>query len=540
MLTRAGMGRFTDPDTGDVTTGDWIAWSQTNDILGRVRTDQTTFASAIATTAGILPDGGTTDGEMTEPTGGNPLDFDHRYTYDKSGNLAKVEDLTGTPVEGSDVSPYTVRDYTFTTNGARSTVKETIRADGTPTGAATAGIDQTLTYDTADRLTGGYVYDPLGRQTTLPAAHAPNPAGGDVQLGYFDNDLPQKVAQDGTTTTFTLDVAKRRLVQSSDTGGEVTTTTRHYTDSSDNPSWIETTKPDGSTETLRYTSSISGDLGASIATDGGVSLMLPNIHDDITTTIPIPAGTPATTAATTIAGWSSYTEYGTPIDPAQTETVGTSAGYGWLGAKERSTTAETANLTLMGVRFYNRITGAFTSVDPVPGGNATSYNYPTDPINSFDLDGKKGWWKKNWRKVAKGALVVGGIAGAVACGVSVVCGMAVGAAVGLGTYAAKYAGTKKFTVKGAVTATALGGLLGGIGLSKFVRNGNNFIRIGRTAKGANWRISVGKAPKHYQKAVKAGKSPRGRHSIHMDRHWGGYTNAKTMRQKVWWDRRPRK
>ncbi|MCZ4328197.1 hypothetical protein, partial [Brachybacterium paraconglomeratum] len=108
------------------------------------------------------------------------------------------------PVEGSDVSPYTVRDYTFTTNGARATLKETIRADGTPTGTATTGIDQTLTYDTADRLTGGYVYDPLGRQTTLPAAHAPNPAGGDVQLGYFDNDLPQKVAQDGTTTTFTL------------------------------------------------------------------------------------------------------------------------------------------------------------------------------------------------------------------------------------------------------------------------------------------------------------------------------------------------
>ena len=382
-------GQLTDPDTGDVTTGDWIAWSQTNDILGRVRTDQTTFASAIATTAGILPDGGTTDGEMTEPTGGNPLDLDHRYTYDKSGNLAKVEDLTGTPVEGSDVSPYTVRDYTFTTNGARKSVKETIRADGTPTGAATTGIDQTLTYDTADRLTGGYVYDPLGRQTTLPAAHAPNPAGGDVQLGYFDNDLPQKVAQDGTTTTFTLDVAKRRLVQSSDTGGEVTTTTRHYTDSSDNPSWIETKRPDGSTETLRYTSSISGDLGASIATDGGVSLMLPNIHDDITTTIPIPAGTPATTAATTIAGWSSYTEYGTPIDPAQTATAGTSAGYGWLGAKERSTTAETANLTLMGVRYYNRITGSFTSPDPIPGANATAYNYPTDPINFDDTSGER-------------------------------------------------------------------------------------------------------------------------------------------------------
>ena len=169
----------------------------------------------------------------------------------------------------------------------------------------------------------------------------------------------------------------------------MTTTTRHYTDSSDNPSWIETKRPDGSTETLRYTSSISGDLGASIATDGGVSLMLPSIHDDIATTIPIPAGTPATMPATTIAGWSSYTEYGTPIDPAQTATAGTSAGYGWLGAKERSTTAETANLTLMGVRYYNRITGSFTSPDPIPGANATAYNYPTDPINFDDTSGER-------------------------------------------------------------------------------------------------------------------------------------------------------
>ncbi|MCT1655734.1 hypothetical protein M3B40_14800, partial [Brachybacterium muris] len=83
-----------------------------------------------------------------------------------------------------------------------------------------------------------------------------------------------------------------------------------------------------------------------------------------------------------------YTEYGTPIDPAQTAAVGTSAGYGWLGLKERSTTAETANLTLMGVRFYNRITGAFTSPDPIVGGNATSYNYPTDSVNKSDETGE--------------------------------------------------------------------------------------------------------------------------------------------------------
>lgn len=377
-------GQLTDPDTGEVTTGDWIAWSQTNDILGRVRTDATTFASAIATSAGINP-----DSETTEATGGNPIDFDHRYTYDKTGNLTKVEDLTGTPLEGSDISPYTVRDYTFTTNGARKTQKETIRADGTPTGTATTGINQTLTYDTADRLTGGYTYDPMGRQTTLPAAHAPNPDSGDITLGYFDNDLPQKVTQNDTATTFTLDVAQRRLVQTSTTNSATTTATRHYTDSSDNPAWIETTRPDGTTETLRYTGSISGDLGATIATDGGVSLMLSNIHGDTTTTIPIPAGTSAATSATGITGWSSYTEYGAPIDQAQATAVGTSAGYGWLGSKERSTTLESAGLTLMGVRLYNRITGSFTSFDPIPYANSTSFTYPTAPTIWSDHSGAK-------------------------------------------------------------------------------------------------------------------------------------------------------
>lgn len=43
------------------------------------------FASAIATTAGL-----TSDVDVTEVLDANPLDFDHRYTYDKAGNLAKV------------------------------------------------------------------------------------------------------------------------------------------------------------------------------------------------------------------------------------------------------------------------------------------------------------------------------------------------------------------------------------------------------------------------------------------------------------------
>ena len=85
---------------GAVTTGDWIAWSQTNDATGRVRTDVTTFASAIATTAGLDPSTDAAAPVSTDPQ----IDVDHRYSYDKAGALVKVEDpkrhRDGNPVGG--------------------------------------------------------------------------------------------------------------------------------------------------------------------------------------------------------------------------------------------------------------------------------------------------------------------------------------------------------------------------------------------------------------------------------------------------------
>ena len=277
-------------------------------------------------------------------------------------------------------------------------------AVGTLIGTATTGKTQPLTYDSADRPTGGYVYDVFGRQTTVPAAHAPDPGKGNFSLAYFDSDLPQKITQGDTTTTFTLDVSARRLTQTTVTPAGTTTTTRHYADDSDNPAWVDVKEPNGAVETTRFTGSISGDLGATIKTDGVAELTLPNIHGDIVTTVPIPATAATDTPAETIAGWAGYKEYGEAIDPTQAGTVGSPVGYGWLGAKERSTTDATAGLTLMGVRLYNQATGNFTSPDPVPGGNATAYNYPTDPINYIDASGLK---KKRKRlkgiKIRKGS-----------------------------------------------------------------------------------------------------------------------------------------
>ena len=103
-------------------------------------------------------------------------------------------------------------------------VRQSVRACFSPPGKAR--LESNLTpsrsppgtswsTDTADRLTAGsgYAYDGFGRATTVPAGDSPSNAA--LTLGYFDSNAARTITSGsgttGTTTTYTLDPAGRRL-----------------------------------------------------------------------------------------------------------------------------------------------------------------------------------------------------------------------------------------------------------------------------------------------------------------------------------------
>lgn len=369
-------GRITTVDEDGTTTvdpdGGWLAWSQDNDVTGRVAHEWTPEGSAFTGPAGSDP--------------GDAVPYDRAYTYDAAGRLTQVRDRTAATT-GVDITDPTqspacaTRSYGFDGNHNRLT--KTIApaaADGscTTTGATTT----TRAFDTADRpVTGAggqgtYAYDPLGRTLILPASDAPDPQGGDIALAYHDNDLAKSITQGSATTAFTLDAHDRRAVETVTDSTGSTQTVHHYTDASDNPTWVTSNGV-----TRRYAELLGGNLALTVNNAAVAELTIADPHGDVVTTIDLPV---AGAAATSITGWNAFDEYGAPSggNTASTSEV----EYGWLGAEQRAVSG--AGLVLMGVRLYNPVTGLFTSTDPVPGGGANRYAYPTNPIGVTDLDGR--------------------------------------------------------------------------------------------------------------------------------------------------------
>ncbi|WEH17125.1 DNRLRE domain-containing protein [Streptomyces sp. VNUA24] len=309
-------------------------------------------------------------GRQTSHTQTDGSTTQSEYAYDSSGRLIQAADTTTTGC--------VTRAYTLDTNSNRTALK-TSSDDCDSSTDDTTTATTSYTYDSADRLVNsGYAYDAFGRTTS----------NGESYLAYHTNDLVASETVGTSRNTWTLDAAGRLAVQTAQiqatdgswsTGG---TTTSHYGDATDRPTWSKT----GDTVSRNITD-MTGGLTATTGASGSIVLHFANIHGDIMVQQPLD-----TTVASTV---QHYDEYGNKLHGTP------AAQYGSLGIYQRSTHT-LSGLTLMGVRLYDSTTGRFLSVDPVLGGNANTYNYPSDPVGKYDLDGRKAIKKYNKTKLSCG------------------------------------------------------------------------------------------------------------------------------------------
>ncbi|GGZ03478.1 DNRLRE domain-containing protein [Streptomyces poonensis] len=392
----------------------------TTDPAGQ-QTDRT-YTAPDGTT--VLSDtaGHTVDGRQAGHTQTDGSTTRTDYTYDTAGRLTQATDTLSTGC--------TTRAYTFDTNSNRTALK-TVSDDCDSSTDDTTMATTSYTYDSADRLVNsGYAYDAFGHTTT----------SGSTTLTYHTNDLVASETLGTSRNLWALDAAGRLAVQTTQTRATdgtwstSSTFTQHYNGPVGNPAWTGT----GSTVSRNVTD-LTGALAAVTSATGDIVLQLANIHGDIAVRQPLDTSVAATVQH--------YDEYGNP----SSETAATA--YGALGSYQKSTRT-LSGITLMGQRLYDPTTGRFLSVDPVYGAGPNAYGYPTDPVNKYDLDGRKpikkynktgfscGWTtctlKLSRKKTARlidtieGAKKAGAVASAVAAavpGVGWAAAVAIGAAV---------------------------------------------------------------------------------------------------------------
>ncbi|MFJ9351045.1 DNRLRE domain-containing protein [Streptomyces sp. NPDC101237] len=442
--------------TGETAPGGYTL-SQTYDTTGTLT--GRTYTDSSNTT--VLDDQAdyTVLGAEADHTENNGASTGTDYTYDAAGRLTQAQDDTG--------ATCTTRAYTFASATSWDRTKLTTDSSTTDCADTTTTITTTAThtYDSADRITdSGYTYDAFGRTTATP----------DATYTYYTNDLARSEATGTSRQTWTLDAAQRQAATtnaSSTDGGTTwttgTTSTNHYGDDTDNPSWTV----DSSGSVSRAVTDVAGVLGATTSASGSVTLQLADLHGDIAVTL---------ATATTTATAYSYDEYGNTTNTSR---------YGWLGTAQRASDTPTG-VTLMGQRLYNPTTGRFLQTDPVQNGSATAYDYCNgDPVNCTDVNGlcPSSWISGTACEIAVQGVTYGvGAAGdAVCAAVSgpgfLICAAAMG---GVGEVAGYFVETRFDggwswkTASQKFIGGLVGGALGGGAIKKFAKTstGKKFFR----------------------------------------------------------------
>jgi RHS repeat-associated protein len=391
-----------------------------------------------------------------------PLNVEN-YTYDNANRLTTTQDVdNGT----CDTWVYS---YDLNSNRTEAAVHGNAGLN-TCTTANSPWWDPTYTYDNADRTnTTGYVYDALGRTTTVPSGDV-QWNSGDITIAYYVNDFVASQTQSGGTVSYVLDPQGNRVWTSTDANG--VTSTNYYADSSDNSAGVS--RSDGTWAS--YYTGIGGMLAGVVDSSGNSELQLPDMQGGVGAQVWNDSSVTWTDSV------GAYKDFGL-FDYDS----GWNSPYGWKGAHQRDNSGP-AGIMLMGQRLYNPLTGRFLQTDPIPGGSANAYDYcDQDPINCNDLNGQWGI-HINWKKVIRAAaeIAIGAVIVAVACGATaVVCAVVIAAEWGAATSLFNYtADHQNPTLPGAAEAVAEGATIGAVsrGSAYGVSGGSttSWLKVGTT------------------------------------------------------------
>jgi RHS repeat-associated protein len=290
------------------------------------------------------------------------------YKYDNAGRLTQVQD---TPAAGG----CTTRLYGYDADGNRTT--QTTRNPGTGGVCATeGGTTVSHSYDAADRLIdSGATYDNLGDTTSLPAADA---GGNALSSTFYSNGALASQTQNGQTNGYHIDpLGRDREVVA--TGHTTGTSTIHYADEGDVPSWTA----EGSTGWTRNIEDMSGNLVATQTNGEAPVLQITDLHDDVVATASM------SVTATALVSTNDTTEFGVPR-------TSTPPKYSWLGGTGAPTTLP-SGVVALGTRSYVPQIGRFLQSDPVEGGSSNAYAYSSgDPVNNSDPSGESAAGLSGW------------------------------------------------------------------------------------------------------------------------------------------------